>query len=447
MSRFAILVENLGKRYRIGRQPSAGIGCWRRLRLGSGWRGGADEFIWALREVGFEIPSGQAVGIIGPNGSGKSTLLKILCRVACPTIGRAVICGRVGSLLEVGTGFHPELTGRENIYLSGAILGMRRAEIRRAFDEIVAFSEIERFLDTPVKRYSSGMYVRLAFAVAGHLNPEILLVDEVLAVGDTQFQRKCLGKMNDAARGGRTVLFVSHNLAAVRALCTRVLWLRGGRIAADGPAEDVIAAYLAADRLATAAAAERVWTDCQAPGGPEVRLRQITLRGSAGAPQSVFGRDEPITVEVGYEVCRALHGMRIVLELLTPEGLTVLASTDHAVQPAEHLPGRYVSTCFLPGDLLNAGNYTLRVGAGIPGLKVLIPATPALTLAVAHVDRHGSHFPERWPGVVCPRLKWEVRREKGDRLQGPVPAKAAGPVGPGVRPVEVVAEAITSRAS
>lgn len=250
----AIETHNLGKRYRIGlannvdqtfceKVSSIVTAPLRRFRqLGSGRADGADQF-WALRDVSLKIEPGEVVGVIGRNGAGKSTLLKVLTRITEPTTGQAIIRGRVGSLLEVGTGFHPELTGHENIYLSGAILGMKRAEIKRKYDAIVDFAEIEQFLNTPVKRYSSGMYVRLAFAVAAHLEPEILLVDEVLAVGDTQFQKKCLGQMDEVARHGRTVLFVSHNMAVIENLCSRALLLRGGTVVSDGPCEQVIDEY------------------------------------------------------------------------------------------------------------------------------------------------------------------------------------------------------------
>ncbi|MBI5444587.1 MAG: ABC transporter ATP-binding protein, partial [Deltaproteobacteria bacterium] len=258
MSRTVIRVENLAKRYRLGVLSHRSL----RKEIQSGWarlRGeedpnscvtgedGAkpdrDEILWALRDVSFEVSEGEVVGIIGRNGAGKSTLLKILSRVTTPTEGVVRLKGHVASLLEVGTGFHPELTGRENIFLNGAILGMRQGEIERKFDEIVAFAEVERFVDTPVKRYSSGMYVRLAFSVAAHLDPDILIVDEVLAVGDIQFQRKCLGKMGTVAKSGRTVLFVSHNLAAVRNLCTRALLFEGGRKKYEGPVEEGLASY------------------------------------------------------------------------------------------------------------------------------------------------------------------------------------------------------------
>src|SRR5512135_829157 len=253
MTDIAIRVEDLGKRYRIGTAPEryktlrdtivAGVNApIQRLRRGTALTATSKDTstIWALRNVSFDVIQGKVLGIVGRNGAGKSTLLKILSRVTEPTEGSAEIHGRVGSLLEVGTGFHPELTGRENIYLNGAILGMKRLEIERKFDEIVSFSEVEQFIDTPVKRYSSGMYLRLAFAVAAHLEPEILVVDEVLAVGDAEFQKKCLGKMSDVANEGRTVLFVSHNMVAVQSLCSRVLWMQGGHIVGDGPSDQLV---------------------------------------------------------------------------------------------------------------------------------------------------------------------------------------------------------------
>lgn len=269
-SSLAISAQSLGKFYHLGQTvnlrrtlrealaalPGA-VGRGVKRRAAGGANGDAeDEIIWALRDVSFDVPQGQVLGIIGPNGAGKSTLLKILSRITAPSTGRARVRGRLASLLEVGTGFHPELTGRENIYLNGAILGMRRTEIIERFDEIVAFSEVGRFLETPVKRYSSGMRVRLAFAVAAHLEPEILLIDEVLAVGDAAFQRKCLGKMTDLSTGGRTVLFVSHNMNAVNRLCSRVLLLDGGRIVRDGPAQDVVRSYLGSAIGETAGEAE-----------------------------------------------------------------------------------------------------------------------------------------------------------------------------------------------
>lgn len=260
MSEVAVRVENLSKAYRIGHQARAGrsryktlqeelIAAPRRLWSALAGQGETQETVWALKDISFDVHEGEVVGIIGRNGAGKSTLLKILSRITEPTSGQAEVYGRVGSLLEVGTGFHPELTGRENVYLSGAVMGMRRSEISRHFDEIVSFAEIEQFLDTPVKRYSSGMYMRLAFAVAAHLDPEILVVDEVLAVGDAEFQKKCLGKMGDVAKSGRTVLFVSHNMAAVQQLCSRGIVLEHGRIAFEGVAAAAVQRYGAATRV------------------------------------------------------------------------------------------------------------------------------------------------------------------------------------------------------
>jgi len=285
----AIAIRGLGKRYRLGggaaqyvtlRESLAGL-----FARDGGARVAARD-LWALRDVDLEIQPGEVVGVIGRNGSGKSTLLKILSRVVGPTCGEVELRGRVGSLLEVGTGFHSELTGRENIYLSGAILGMRRAEIKAKFDEIVAFAEIERFLDTPVKRYSSGMYVRLGFAVAAHLEPEILLVDEVLAVGDSEFQAKCLGKMSDVARGGRTILFVSHNMGAVGALCSRAVLLDHGRVVADGPSAAVVAQYAALGASSAAVLQAADVADRQG-AGPE-RIVRAGMYDAGGTPRSTF---------------------------------------------------------------------------------------------------------------------------------------------------------------
>ncbi len=429
MSQPAIVIEGVSKRYRIGRPTrvtrtwrgalaEAVRNHWRRL-CALGEHGDNDETIWALRDVHLAIAPGEVVGFIGRNGAGKSTLLKILSRIVTPTAGRICTRGRIGSLLEVGTGFHPELTGRENIFLNGAILGMQQAEIRAAFDEIVAFAEIGKFLDTPVKRYSSGMYVRLAFAVAAHLNPEILLIDEVLAVGDTQFQKKCLGKIGDIAHNGRTVIFVSHNMNAIRSLCSRVVLLQDARVAADGPPDAVISQYLAASAPDHQTRSEATWPDDPtAPGCDEFRLRRVRLCDGAGRPLSVVDVNQPCRIEIEYRVTRPISGMRVAMQLVTPDGVTAFGSTDHAVQLPVHQPGHYRSVCEIPARLLNTQTYLLRVGAGQPGIKYLLEAIDCLWVEVAGAANTGSVWAERWPGVVCPRLSWQVQT---------VPAAAAQP--------------------
>jgi len=376
VSDIAISVENLGKKYHIsGRQErynrltetvmdtlSAPI---RRLR-NLGKPAPPEEIIWALKDVSFEVKRGEVLGIIGRNGAGKTTLLKILSRITEPTEGRAEIHGRVGSLLEVGTGFHSELTGRENVYLNGAILGMKRTEIDRKFDEIVAFSEIERFLDTPVKRYSSGMRVRLAFAVAAHLEPEIMLVDEVLAVGDAQFQKKCLGKMGEVAREGRTVLFVSHNMWAINELCSRAILLRNGSIANEGSPQDMIEGYLASTvNLTEMEVADRA----DRAGTGRLRFTCVRLLVDGREVRCIeSGRD--VTIESYYEASEAMqpHSIRFGISILTLTGIKFVAfdsaSTDFH---AESIPRRGVVRCHIPRFPLVRGIYRGLLYAGING--------------------------------------------------------------------------------
>jgi lipopolysaccharide transport system ATP-binding protein len=374
VSQPALTVENLGKRYRIGRQVEAAptwraaLGNalkahWLRLRmLGEG--GPGDETLWALREASFTVPPGQVVGIIGRNGAGKSTLLKILSRVVVPTTGRAVIAGRVGSLLEVGTGFHPDLTGRENIFLNGAILGLRRAEIRRVFDDIVAFAELERFLDTPVKRYSSGMYVRLAFAVAAHLEPEILLVDEVLAVGDIQFQKKCLGQMSEVAKSGRTILFVSHNMAAIEGLCQRGLVLDGGRIVFDGPIAGALDHYLVTtQKIAACPLRDR------ADRGGNGRLRFTALRfvGPAG-PTNAFRTGQTFRAEVDYEAAGELKHVSLSVPFFTRIGQPAfMAWTRLLDSDFERLPPQGTLVLEIPRLPLRGGAYSINLHSEVNG--------------------------------------------------------------------------------
>ena len=346
----AIRVEGLAKQYRIGARMDSAFqyGSLRESLVGSVVRGTdrlrslvsarsaarrAVDRLWALDGVSFVVGEGEVAGVIGSNGAGKSTLLKVLSRITKPTRGWAEMRGRVGSLLEVGTGFHPELTGRDNIYLNGAILGMRRAEIARRFDAIVDFSGVAAFIDTPVKRYSSGMYVRLAFAVAAHLEPEILLVDEVLAVGDAEFQKRCLGKMHEVVRGGRTILFVSHNMAAVKALCRRALWLDNGRIAADGPVDAVVDRYLS--KGGPVGTDGHVPPDASRAGSGEARLRRVELQDRSGGPVTQLFFGQPFRVLLTFEVRQAIDAAVAGIGVSTLDGTRVAScfSTDGSRSP------------------------------------------------------------------------------------------------------------------
>ncbi len=422
MSDLAIRVEGLSKRYRIGHTVDsyrtlrdalarAAAAPLRRLRRTSTAEA-SDSYIWALRDVSFEVRQGQVLGIIGRNGAGKSTLLKILSRVTEPTEGYAEIHGRVGSLLEVGTGFHPELTGRENIYLNGAILGMKRAEIERKFDEIVAFAEVEKFIDTPVKRYSSGMYLRLAFAVAAHLEPEILVVDEVLAVGDAEFQRKCLGKMDDVARQGRTVLFVSHNMSAILRLTQETLVLDRGRLILRAPTPEAVDFYMTSG---LSQEGERRWD----PEDPQVQaaapFRPVALRvlDQAGRVVGQVASREPFSVEVEYELAEDITGLRVGIYLSTSRGEPVFTSFDtdapaafeaYAVRRA----GRYVSRCRIPANWLNEGRFVLGMNASSFGVRSYFTDEHALTFAVDATGAPGSHWPEKRRGPFRPALAWEI---------------------------------------
>jgi ABC-type polysaccharide/polyol phosphate transport system ATPase subunit len=362
MARSAVAVENVSKRYLLGETYSGSLrdaltDSARRLVRRTERR--RDE-LWALRDVSLEVPEGQTVGIIGRNGAGKSTLLKIITRITEPTTGVSRTRGRVGSLLEVGTGFHPELTGRENVYLNGAILGMSRREIGRHFEEIVEFSGVERFIDTPVKRYSSGMYLRLAFAVAAHLECEIMLVDEVLAVGDAEFQRKCLGKMGGLEREGRTVVFVSHNLDSVARLCRMTAWLDRGQVKDYGPSEEIVKSYLDA----TAVPGEHRTVEDRPDEA--VALRRLTVLGPNGQPATTLQRDLPFTVEMGFTVREPVPGLDFTVFVETLRGVRVLDEgwTDtNAPRTAE--PGDYVARVSVP-PILNPGDYSLGFYFGSP---------------------------------------------------------------------------------
>ena len=428
MSDIAIRVENISKLYRIGQIVGYGTlreslmnvahAPFRRLRQPRATSHDTSAMnhqpntIWALKDVSFEIKRGEAVGIIGRNGSGKSTLLKVLSRITAPTEGCAEIHGRVGSLLEVGTGFHPELTGRENIYLNGAVLGMKRDEVRRKFDEIVAFAEIEKFLDTPVKRYSSGMYVRLAFAVAAHLEPEILIVDEVLAVGDAEFQKKCLGKMENVTGEGRTVLFVSHNMAAVKNLCHRTILLDRGKILEDGATQKVVQYYLGSG---VHIFAERKWDDIKsAPGGDVVRLHAVRAKNSRGEITSEFNIQEPIYVEMEYRVLQEGFAFDEFFRFYDESGLFLFVSYNN-LNPTwrnrKRPGGLYRSVCCIPGNFLNGGN--ISVWAAVATIPHTLHALQidAITFHVFDPGSGGARgdYAVEWSGgVIRPMLEWET---------------------------------------
>lgn len=364
---------------------------------------------WALKDVSFSVQPGAVIGVVGRNGAGKSTLLKILSRITEPTSGRATLRGRVVSLLEVGTGFHQELTGRENIFLNGAILGMKRAEIAAKFDEIVDFAEVGKFIDTPVKRYSSGMFVRLAFAVAAHLEPEILLIDEVLAVGDAGFQKKCLGKMGEVAtQHGRTVFFVSHNMGAVRSLCEEAILIDAGRLTLRGKPDEVIARYLSSTAGEGADGHEVSWAESDAPGTDEIALRRVRLVDREAVPLSLVTADKPVLVEITYEVKSRLRGMRFTMFLLTQEGEIAFGGTDHVYQHEAQEPGLYRTTATIPGRLFNRRGYSLQIGSDIPGERTVLPQVECLSFTVTGAGNQASVFPETWPGAVCPAIEWKV---------------------------------------
>jgi lipopolysaccharide transport system ATP-binding protein len=367
------------------------------------------EEFWALKDITFEIQQGERVGIIGRNGAGKTTLLKILSCITEPTKGRVSIRGRVASLLEVGTGFHPELTGRENIYLNGAVLGMSKAETKKKFDEIVAFAEVEKFLDTPVKRYSSGMYVRLAFAVAAHLEPEVFLVDEVLAVGDASFQKKCLGKLGDVSREGRTVLFVSHNMGAINTLCDRAIWIDKGAIAHDGPVAQVVAAYM---NQGSPIAKQIIWKKNERPGNQSFQLVSVTLKRADGVATSEINISEDATIEIECEVIRS--GARAMFSLVfwDANGNCAFSSPSNTAENSYHDKslnlGRYRSICSLYGHLLNEGRYYISIIGVSDNWSDGFRADHVLSFYALDDGVLKRDYPGNFSGVVRPRLIWKT---------------------------------------
>lgn len=414
----AIRVENLSKKY-ILRHQSAGRSRYVALRdvlaqkftslfQGNGGANPAREEFWALKDVSFEIKQGEAVGIIGRNGAGKSTLLKLLSRITAPTTGRMEIEGRIASLLEVGTGFHPELTGRENIFLNGAILGMRRAEISRKFDEIVAFADVEKFLDTPVKHFSSGMYMRLAFAVAAHLEQEILIVDEVLAVGDSAFQKKCMGKMKDVSQSGRTVLFVSHNMDAVVRLCGRAIFLQGGKILEDGPSQSVVARYTT-HQLQQPATVNFESLPPAPLARRNIRILSVTWPPSDGKnlPWVVpFG--ESIHFLVNIRCAKPVHRAELGIALYAPTGTEIASTSSIATQPDWNCgAGDYTISVIYHSLNLVPGAYSFGIGLkSDEGSEEHFPN--AFSLDVVPSDKSSLHKTDTFWGYIVPDVAYEL---------------------------------------
>ena len=425
MSQIAIKVENLSKRYRIGYEKQSRdtfaevlsdwvtrpIRNFRRLRSLTDFKDTNQEIqdiIWALRDVSFEIKRGEVIGVIGQNGAGKSTLLKILSQITYPTGGKVELHGRVSSLLEVGTGFHPELTGRENVYLNGTILGMSRGEIDRKFDEIVDFSGVSKFIDTPVKFYSSGMGVRLAFSVAAHLEPEILLIDEVLSVGDAAFQKKSLGKMEEVSQEGRTVLFVSHNMGAVRSLCSRGLLLEEGKLIVDDKIDHVLNTYLSSKDVSTAG--RLGWSVAEAPQDKELILFGIEIRSIDGEVKTTFPIDEGFEISIHYEIIEEVKNLRLYLRFKTTMGETVFATyEDSQIQEGfNRKPGKYTAICKIPPNILNDLTYRIFIGFDSPGYKVLIPGKEYLEVDIIDTSDGYRYARGAFDGPIRPVVEWQV---------------------------------------
>jgi lipopolysaccharide transport system ATP-binding protein len=439
MSTLAVRTEDLGKRYRFGSRepyktlrdalahtmylPFRGLSSIIQPPLAGAVkeRTAKEEWIWALKDVSLNVGHGDTVGIIGHNGAGKSTMLKVLSRITKPTEGWAKVEGRIGSLLEVGTGFHPELTGRENVYLNGAILGMKRAEINRKFDEIVAFAGVEQFIDTPVKRYSSGMHMRLAFAVAAHLEPEIMLVDEILAVGDAAFQKKCLGKMGNVAKEGRTIFFVSHNLLAIQNLCSRVLWLHDGKIVEQGRPDQVISNYL---KNALPTSTERTWltsTETQETKG--VHLHRVRVRPTHGNASEQITVHTPFLLEVEYWNFDLASYLSVSVCLYTEHDILLFDISppfdpDWCRKPSPM--GLLRTVCQIPGDFLNDGLH--RVGVMVlRNHRPVITESHALIFNIqdGSLDQRGGWY-GKWKGVTRPVFKWETNVELSSKSSSTV---------------------------
>jgi lipopolysaccharide transport system ATP-binding protein len=403
----ALKANNISKKYVLNHQAANTSGSLKDNLYGffSGKKTTkSKEEFWALNGVDFEINAGDRVGIVGANGAGKSTLLKILSRITDPTKGQLEITGRVASLLEVGTGFHPELTGRENIYLNGSILGMKKHEISRKFDEIVDFSGVERFLDTPVKRYSSGMYVRLGFAIAAHLDPDIFIVDEVLAVGDSEFQKKCMGKMQEVSSEGRTVLFVSHNLTAVDALCNKGIFLHKGTVKDDGPAKKVINTYLST--FSKNVLKKEFDNDNDAPGNSSVKIKSIEVKPDFLPGQTAIDVRTPLSVHLNFKTFQTHEQLNVSLFVISLTGEIVFNVGSTLVKG---IAGSYTASCNIPAPLLNDGSYTVSVMIVKNSTEVLFHYEEPITFEVADWRPQEGDWHGKWPGIIRPTLEFNLQ--------------------------------------
>jgi len=417
----AIKIKNLSKRYKLGVYSAKTFQedlqrLWWQIRgkdsllLNIEQKVEEKKFIWALKDINLEIKQGEIVGIIGKNGAGKSTLLKILSRITTPTTGIVKIKGRLGSLLEVGIGFHPELTGRENVYLNGTILGMTRKEIAKKFDDIVNFAAVEKYIDTPVKRYSSGMYVRLGFAIAAFLDPEILVVDEVLAIGDVEFQKKAIGKMQDVSqKQGRTVLFVSHNLASIRKLCNRAILLENGIIKYQGDVNKAIEKYISSTNL-TSSLSNLQWTEEQAPGNEKLKIISFRVLDKNFKEKNTFLQNEFFFIEIIFKLYKRIAGYRINVWFKTVYQEIAFVSSSHYLTENITSKGTYKLLLTIPANLLNSKTYFLDISSGIPGIEYIIKPLTVLKINIISDGSHGSSFTEDWPGIVAPKLKWKIQK-------------------------------------
>lgn len=426
MGDFAIRTHGLGKRFRLGRVES-GFHRARRFALRRPDAG----HIWAIRDITFDVPHGSALAVIGKNGAGKSTLLKVLARITEPTSGYADVDGRMGALLEVGTGFSPELTGRENVYLNGTLLGMSRNDVKRRFDEIVAFAGVEKHIDTPVKWYSSGMYVRLGFAVAAHMEPDILVVDEVLSVGDAEFQKRCLGRMGEAVGEGRTVLLVSHNMQAVRRLCKDAMLLDQGHIVTRGEVESVVRGFLAS--VEAPELGRRRWeVPSERPGDDLCRIVELRATDESGSPSTTFFSSRPVGVTIEFDLARTDPSLTVGFDLVTVDGVVVFRSyqTDMAEHQMPVLsPGRNALQCTIPAGLLNSGRYVLNLRVSLHSMKWIVHDDALLYFDI--VSDHGESLflnanPQGRPGIVAPILEWaSVEPMSEDLAETPAAASAS----------------------